>query len=314
MGRIRKNNCWVSAHLFYTNPFEGILQNAVHMFINRHKRRIKQFFFIRFWKFGPHIRLRIKISVKWKRFIKYELLTFFEKYFKDNPSVFHLAGQENLYGGKFYPNNSIQFIRYFPEFKRYGGKSCMGIAERQFEISSITVLKAMEECENWSYEVAIEIAIQMHLATIVSMNININEAKWFLLETTKGFARSFQPEENGISVFELYGNAYFSQEKQLLKYCNDLWTGFKNNSIPKNSYLNYWFQEMITIYKKYSDKQKKRECLVRSNKYAKELSMQEHDLFFIYNSLFHMTNNRLGIHNKDEGFINFILYKFFEKL
>ncbi|MGF1671449.1 MAG: thiopeptide-type bacteriocin biosynthesis protein, partial [Balneolaceae bacterium] len=117
---------WLSAHIFYSEPFEGILINGVKPFIEKLKKekKIEGYFFIRYWERGPHIRLRIKAdSHILKDDIKPRLLSYFTEFMRESPSKRNEPKWvQNLTSGKqWYSNNSIQFINYEPETARYGG-------------------------------------------------------------------------------------------------------------------------------------------------------------------------------------------------
>ncbi|HHH49559.1 MAG TPA: hypothetical protein ENK52_01120, partial [Saprospiraceae bacterium] len=53
---------WLAVHLFYNEPWEEFLAKAVKPYVDTLVQTgiAAQFFFIRYWERGPHIRLRIK--------------------------------------------------------------------------------------------------------------------------------------------------------------------------------------------------------------------------------------------------------------
>ena len=57
---------WLSVHLFYNEPWEEFLQKAVEPYVNTAIQTgiATQYFFIRYWERGPHIRLRLKGDVE----------------------------------------------------------------------------------------------------------------------------------------------------------------------------------------------------------------------------------------------------------
>ena len=56
------NDFWLSAYLYYHEPWETFITKAVSPFIDKmlEKHLVKRFFFIRYWEKGPHIRLRFQ--------------------------------------------------------------------------------------------------------------------------------------------------------------------------------------------------------------------------------------------------------------
>ena len=161
-----ENDYWLSAYLYYHEPWETFITKAVSPFIDKmlEKHLVKRFFFIRYWEKGPHIRLRFqgnKQTIEEK--IKPNLIKHFEDYYKELPSQYQsekikeIAKAEN-----WYPNNSVQFIEYEPEVVRYGGQYAISVAEEHFQCSSKAVLTAISDSENWTYDHALGTAIQMY--------------------------------------------------------------------------------------------------------------------------------------------------------
>ena len=56
------DNKWLAAYLYYSEPWEKLLSDAVLPFIDTMMAipGVDHYFFIRYWEKGPHIRLRFK--------------------------------------------------------------------------------------------------------------------------------------------------------------------------------------------------------------------------------------------------------------
>ena len=53
---------WLAAYLYYNEPWEQLLTDAIHPYVKTVLTTgiAQQYFFIRYWDRGPHIRLRFK--------------------------------------------------------------------------------------------------------------------------------------------------------------------------------------------------------------------------------------------------------------
>ena len=86
---------------------------------------------------------------------------------------------------KWFPNNTVQYIEYEPEVERYGGDTCILVAERQFELCSDTILALTSESDTWDYNRALGAAIQLHLGFAFGTGMSLDGATQF-------FQRIFQ--------------------------------------------------------------------------------------------------------------------------
>ena len=80
---------WLAAFLYYAEPWEGFLIKVVQPFVRSvmEKNMAEQFFFIRYWERGPHIRLRFKGEKEpLESKVKPQLESYFRSYFKEKPS------------------------------------------------------------------------------------------------------------------------------------------------------------------------------------------------------------------------------------
>ena len=56
------DNQYLSFYIFYSEPWKNLLVESVHPLLKKlfDENLINQYFFIRYWEKGPHIRLRLK--------------------------------------------------------------------------------------------------------------------------------------------------------------------------------------------------------------------------------------------------------------
>lgn len=312
---------WLAAHLYYAEPWESFLVKVLKPFIESvlYEGVAEEFFFIRYYEKGPHIRLRLRgTEDHLASIMKIRLESYFQKYFLENPS------SRTFHRSDYYPNNSIQFILYDPEVERYGGLTGIRIAEQQFQASSQATLAVIEETlETWNYARAMGAAIQLHLSFSYAHNMSLEEVKYFYEYVSKSMLNIScgilgKPLSNDeleskqrltISEFE---RRFKEQRKTLVPYCRTLWEAFSKDVCFEQAWLNEWLQNMVCISKSLNeayhcdqlDFPPLRE--VQLGDLIKTPRSKQH-FWSIFNSYIHMTNNRLGISNHDESYISFLI-------
>lgn len=314
---------WLSAHLFYAEPWEDFLIRAVHPFVNDviDSGTAEQFFFIRYWERGPHIRLRFKgRKEKLQGKLRPELETYFSNYFSVYPSkrlepAWVSALPDNQ---KWIPNNSVQFIDYEPEIERYGGPEGILISERQFEYSSRCVLEMIRETGQWEYSRALGAAIQLHIAFSHAMNMRLNEAIAFYERLSNGLLPFLIGSEADSAAVKLktetiltsFDKRFADHRDVLVPYCQTLWQGLEDNAEFDEVTLNDWIWNMSLIHSRLLEARREN-CLIIpawfSVSPAIDVPQERHRLWFLYSSYVHMTNNRLGILNQDEAYVAYLI-------
>ena len=316
---------WIGAYLYYPEPWEEFLVHGVKPFVEIvfEKKLVEQFFFIRYWERGPHIRLRFKGNKnRLEKEVKNTLEIFFTKYFEDHPSK---RKKSKLYKKlpakqQWFPNHSIQHIEYKPEIARYGGPAGVLIAEEQFEASSRAVLSILEESEAWNYEQALGYAIQLHLSFAFAMSMDLMQAKQFYSHIFQDwFVRSYRLRkdisEEGLtkyrdSTLKAFEEIFNNQKSTLISYHKALWRALEKNIEFEQNWLNNWLNEMTIISNKLKKAQKEHKLIflkrfVPNSKI--NVSETNQILWAILGSYVHMTNNRLGILNRDEAYLGYLI-------
>jgi len=311
----RHDKTWLAAYLYYAEPWEEFLIQAIRPFVQpvMEKNLAEQFFFIRYWERGPHLRLRFKgEKERLESEIKPRLESYFHNYFKKKQSQRKDPEQlgrlpENQ---QWFPNNSIRFIGYEPEIERYGGPTGILIAEEQFEASSDAVLAVIEESGQWDYDRALGAAIQLHLGFAFSLGMDLIEATAFYSHIFNlWFSKSWGYEQD-ISEEELkkrrditlkaFAENFAKQKTALIPYHNTLWNAFTGNISFEQEWLNRWMEQTAATGNRLKTAHASGELV-----FPQWLTSQP--LWFILESYVHMTNNRLGILNRDEAFLGYLI-------
>lgn len=328
---IQENKTWLSAYLFYTGNWEHFLVDQVKPFVDEMiaNKYVEEFFFIRYWEKGPHIRLRLKgRSEVLENIVQRALEKYFNDFFLKNPS--HRDEQdwqkdlpEDV---RAYPNNSIQFIPYEPEYERYGGMGGMPIGEEQFEASSLAVLSIFSENADWDYDKAMGAAIQMHLSFAQALGMDLKEAAHFYSGIFQAWLymtydwNDLSKEEHMRKrkiVLDAFEDQFAKQHAVLVPYHLSVWEALESGEEFEEHWLNKWIEDVKMTGKKMTAAQKNGELTFPEDSLITntwDVSMEKRQLYFIYGSYVHMTNNRLGILNRDEAFLGYLIKRSLEML
>ncbi len=328
-------NTWLSVYLFYNEPWEEFLQKAIEPYVNTAIQTgiAQQYFFIRYWENGPHIRLRLKGEVDMvTTILKPNLEEHFTNYFESMPSrriepQYPASFSEAL---KWLPNNSIHYKNYEPELDRYGGNVGVLLSEEQFMISSQTVLDLIKQKgRSWSYDDAMGVAIKLHLSFIHTAGLDIQSAieffeffaKNWLPYTFKKVQREvdkddFQHQSNlSIQAFE---ESFATQKEALIPFHAVLWNALEDGDSFEENILNHWVAKNKDITKRVFQAFEENILTKRPPEYKYKITPkdpQQNELVWsIFADYIHLTNNRLGIHNKDESYLSFMIMRCLQEI
>lgn len=296
------NNFWLSVHLFYTK-FDFLLINGIKPFIDDLKRqkKIESYFFIRYWENGPHIRLRLKISLHNKERIKTEINDYFSEFFITYPSERSYNPANN------FPNNSVQYIEYIPEIDRYGGEYAILEAEKHFEQSSNAVLELMAE-GSWSFNIAQAKVLQLHILFLEAINISQQNKNLMLDRMAKSPWRNRAQKIVGeIDMIDNVLERQYNKNKNALK---NMFLQLKELTNSENEMINYPI--LNQFYKDIKKTDQKLNELARSKKIEFTVSDSELQRINLYPSYLHMLNNRMGLKNHDEIYMSFIMVHLYD--
>lgn len=325
-----QKNSWLAAHLYYNEPWEEFLTKAVEPYVSSIMGAgvIDQYFFVRYWDRGPHIRIRFKgESTVIEQLFRPNLVEHFENYFEDRPSKrtnpnYPVNFPEEF---KWLPNNSVQFFNYEPEFERYGGPVGVQIAEEHFQISSDVALHSIKEKGfKWTYDDALGAAVKLHLSFIYTMGFDlISAVSFFRMIFYNWLPRSFRFYTKGLSreeyqklsneTIDSFSRAYEMQKSALLPFHQSLWEGLEAKSEFDDENINTWISKNKVIKEKLNIALENKQLTPRKLTYqlpveiVQSISTDQELLWNFYADYIHMTNNRLGILNKDEGYLGFLI-------
>lgn len=318
---------WLAAYLYYVEPWEKLLVHAVAPFVSQimEEGLADQYFFIRYWEKGPHVRLRFKGNPEvLEKEVKPRLIKHFESYFAENPS--ERTDPEWLQNAppedQWYPNNSVQFMEYEPEVNRYGGPVAITIAEQQFQASSKSILEIISDgVDGWDYDRALGSAIQLHLGFAYGLGMDLKEMQEFFDVVFKNWLPRayyfFEPDipqeeldrrrEETLKAFEENFN---TQKEGLLPFFKTVWEAMNDEQEFEQEWINTWVKDMQEVRDQITRIQIDHALIPpahRPSPNIKATSQAQQDRWLIYDSYVHMINNRLGIKNRDEGYLGYLI-------
>ena len=326
---------WLSVHLFYNEPWEEFLQQAVEPYVNTAIQTgiVQQYFFIRYWERGPHIRLRLKGEKEMvKAVLEPNIHEHFETYFGSKPSIrrepsFPIFFPEE---SKWLPNNSVQNIVYQQETDRYGGSVGMEIAEQHFMLSSKTVLDLiMEKGKSWSYEEGMGAAIKMYVTLAGAAGFSIEEAISFFdmvhlawLPHALGIYQKQMSaeaiEQQTLLTLQTFEHSFEQQSKALIPFHQELWNGLSETDSFEDEVMEKWFHGNKEIIQQLIHETENGNIAERPSSFSytinRSISKSSEIVWQMLSDYIHLTNNRLGIQNKDESFLAFMIKKSLEEV
>lgn len=328
---------WLSAHLYYSSNLHKFLVEAIRPFKNfvLNQGLAENYFFIRYWEKGPHIRLRFKGNPDiLHNDLKPQLNDFFENYYSKFPSK--RTDKENLYkkyfkSDIFFPNNSVQYIDYEPEIERYGGEKGILISEKLFEMSSDAALEILSNTDFDNYEEtgqrAIGAAIQLHLSALFAFKMNNIEISSLFDEIFNDWApaayKVFSKNENlNFTLNEkIFHNKYltdiFDKQTNQLKpiiqpFITEFFEALGNNYLFEEEWINKWLIDMKSIREKLTYAINRNEIVTPDHYKHLQPDILKNKLSYLLKSYMHMTNNRVGVLNHNESFIAYLIIKYLQ--
>ncbi len=312
---------WLTVCLHYNEPWDEFLVKAVKPYVDvvRQTGISEHFFFERSWKRGPHIRLHFKGNpFVICKMLKPNLEEHFKQYFETRPSFIIEPKYPETFpeDHKWLPNNSIQYLPLDHITVQNGKPHELTLCKKQYEVCSRLVLNTLKEkVDNRAQNELLHTAVKMHLGFATGLGMSQAEAALFfgvlfdqwkaqLLKQESFYAQRKQP-----TVIHSFQKIFEHQKSELVPRHAALWEVFKSyNQIGDEEFsewvhvnaelgleLNLGIEEGLFS--------KRRLAIGRANFKDGRQAI----LWNIFANLVAALNNRLGIHNKNEGYLLFLL-------
>lgn len=292
-----KHNEYISFHIF-CKDLTAILRDAVIPFLEENHTTFSRYFFIRYWEGGPHIRLRLMLKYKDSKVQLIEQIKLFFNNLLDDSK-----------------GERIALTEYIPEVNRYAGNEGVKLAEEQFYVSSIFVLRFIEaQSKGNYYQQAIQTAIKYNLSLCASFNLEQREFLKFQKQYFLSWFYYIYVSKNQLLGFlkKVFGKIYFRylfnhQKDHLTRFIINEWDRLKEISETDKA----WYRKINEdLYKKLKNehdlfKTKQPDLKQKSRNDKRRIILNQLE------SYIHMNNNRLGISNQDESLISYYIFKSF---
>ena len=322
---------WLASHLFYNANVPGFLAGQVKPFAEAmvQGKLAERFFFILYNERGPHVRLRFFSNPENHPVLKEKIREHFEAFFQAHPSPDPTGNEGYARDSKegLLPNNSVQFLPYEPEYDRYGGPVGMAIAEEHFSYSSRLILELMASASQWSYEAAFARAVQMHVSFAFNLGMTrdqiIHMFSFFGMQWT-GYSfvnryfvpelTSEQEEKNLEASQRAFAKSFGQQKDRMVGMLEMIVDTIEEGEEFEQDWLNDWVLHARQIGEKLRAAQQAGQLTAEKNSLYMpknvdvEIDQEVLDLWPIYLSYVHMNNNRIGVLNRDEAFLGYIIF------
>lgn len=325
---------YVSAHIFYNSAdlTPLLLQCVAPLLVDlRQNRAISRAFFIRYWLGGPHIRLRLlPASGVASADISKAIEPIIRQFFTRSPSPtdvdrktygpmmrqwFEAEYGRDAYLAQYgdsreipiYPNNSLHYIDYEPEYAVYGGPEGVSLAEAHFDCSSSTVLDVLQIAQGWSRAAMLSKAMEVMLHFVTAFYSTPDESARFLRHYVARWSTGtfFPARDHWEPGFE---RAYGQQSAALREHVDRV-LSTEGSAESQQTYLfNNWQRHARELQREIS-------ALYLSNRlhfsHPASQAAATNNLLAAY---LHMTNNRLGLRISEEAYVAYLLARTLEDL
>jgi thiopeptide-type bacteriocin biosynthesis protein len=309
------NKPWISVHIFYNGNGNALLVNCVSKIVEqlRDENLIKQYFFIRYWQGGYHIRLRLLpaegVAAQQVKDVTEPII---KGFMKSRPALFEVDhsvlkkhyrkmyeaeyGKEAFiekYGEdgeiEIYETNSFHYIDYEPESERYGGPEGLELSEKHFEASSDMVLHIARETNVQMRSITLGRAIQIMLQMLYIFLEDDEAISAFLKRYIEFWSVIYDDNGENFKLFDRkYGQVTAKLHNRMAEIRQRLADG---SPVPGLEVDHTWIAHLKglkdDILKLYAANQVQLPptMTVKGERAA---------LSYLLHSYLHMTNNRLG--------------------
>jgi thiopeptide-type bacteriocin biosynthesis protein len=304
---------WDSLHIFYHDfsKVESLLLEAIHPKIVTliEAGQLQQWFYMRYWEGGPHIRLRLlnasenallEIKEEIEKYLqanKPELLLQKEDYYRNHK----FDGEEiSLQDLPWYENGEVASIEYVPELGRYGGEAAIVICEELFYRSSeltINILKLTGTERNKRMGISLDVM----MLTALLLNIEKENLSEYFTNYSMYWERFVDHLDK---VTQGVQDAYSRQRNSLDKRLIAIIDLVHEQSKAEHPLYSPWIQAVSKA--SHSFKELSKEYRLDSP-YTGQVAQTEEEIKRAIQSIcfsqIHMTNNRMGVYPSEEFYL-----------
>ncbi|WP_185744377.1 lantibiotic dehydratase C-terminal domain-containing protein [Arachnia propionica] len=320
---------WHAFHIHYTSNPNPLLVECLNPLILklRQEQLVNDYFFVRYWLEGPHVRLRLRASVDAaSQAIGMLVHRSCSEFFHRRPAVYTVDSEltHELYRSMFLaeysaeewearygldgrmpiqPNNTVQVATYLPEITRYGGPCGIRLSEWHFQESSRIVLNLLSRVNMHLRTVTFGIAAQM-MVVMASVFIPRRES---LLDFFNGYeeywARLYVDSRvDWRGKYERMLSSGDGSVRSQLQRVYEFAVGERDLEV---SFLVEWRSHCIQLYSRIVELTFKGELVFEGGGSGLPVVADDpgQSARVLLGSYLHMHNNRLGVTPNDEAYL-----------
>jgi thiopeptide-type bacteriocin biosynthesis protein len=319
---------YVSVHIFYnTLDLRPVIIDCVDPLVTALTEQglISRFFFIRYWENGLHLRLRVlpadpsldaavrrEIDSHTARFLEQqgslfdpdpdamaELMRMMYEFEHGKDAFVRNFGQDGRIA--LFPNNSVRYIPYKPEFGRYGGPLGVEIAHENFHVSSLLALEVIRNNNNRFRNAVLGVAFQLMIHFVYAFYGSREGVSSFF----RHYAGFFEPLKLQATVdleagYDLF---YGRQSSELVSYASKMEAThevIRDSPNHLGEYINHAYEMHGAIKTLHERGELTMSPAIASLEDAVRLLLR---------SYVHMMNNRLGVIIFEEIYLANLIYR-----
>ncbi|WP_116202723.1 lantibiotic dehydratase C-terminal domain-containing protein [Amycolatopsis circi] len=327
------NDDWISMHIFYAGNSDALLVECVAPLVAqlRSDGLLGQYFFIRYWLAGPHVRLRLRPARaenadEVRRRAEDSVNGFLTRhpalYEPDFPGADEMYRRLGIaeYGDAWWterfgadgamvfdPNNSFRYVPYEPEYRRYGGLAATRLAEWHFESSSDLVLRLTATANVHIRPVLLGLSLQLSLIMCYAFLETDGAVAWYLDRSRRFWETSFiEDVESTHAAFE---RSWKTMSGQLSERVHKLRKTVRIGSSSLSVVEREWFAHCTELRDRIVELATSGQILLKLSEDSdlEPAPRPNIALSMLMTSYIHMTNNRLGVTIFDEVYLSYLL-------
>lgn len=336
---------WTSLHVFYSADADPLIVDTIRPLVAglREDGLIEGWFFIKYWKGGPHLRLRLKpVSAGVREEVTTRAVEAVQEFLTRRPALFDIYtdaesrgriykkmyvaeyGEESWnreYGvdGRmpFEANNSIAMVPYEPEYDRYGGEAGVRIAEWHFERSSDLTAHLLDVSNTHVRPVLLGLAAQLMLMSAYTfLDEDAAVHRFFQGYRTFWETAYGEPTAERHAVFdrsfELTSETFAAKLARIRTLAGD---SEADGAEQPSGIERTWLTHCRDLRDRVRAAADRGEFLFRSPESGAPTPVRygERLITVLLSSYVHMTNNRLGTSPGQEAYLSYLIERALER-
>jgi hypothetical protein len=323
---------WLAIHVFYAGNRRPMLTDCIGPLVDglRGDGLVSRYFFVNYWLEGPHVRLRLRpSSPAVTGEVRRRTETTIARFLRERPALYDVSAESyaalfnQMFAVEFSEderalyvdaaglarmesNNSFKYVRYEPEFGRYGGVAGVDLAEWHFERSSDVTIQATRVANLHLRRVSLGLSAQLMMIMTTAFLADEPATTDFL----EAYARYWRRTFHGIVdvPMAIQDKAYEAMGDRLNRRFHEIRAACLHNSRSLPGMLAAWWEHCVDLRGRVVDLAAAGSLRLRDwNGGDRIVTADAEVLPRLLMPYLHMTNNRLGLTVADEAYLGYVL-------